>query len=473
MKKRSVLFLVILFVTLVGYAQSEYTNCYQLTPIGLNKVCLGAKVANLPETFPQVYKSRASILDGLTYDGEFFPAPDNAYLPTAMIRSVKYREWKGKNLVGTLDTKDTSLVIHWEKAPSAKDANEILGFKEPPSIEYYTGKPFSVFSQNGEIVAIYVYSPRFKTMEHGLCATSSLWDIYEAGGEVVFTRDGDLWLEADGVRFFALTTLDEKGKPVVDIKNMSENEKQQMFGNKKEFRMSIKNNPEWEAATADEKEEMKLSLMGQRTLYILIDKWHRPKGFDIDIKKYRAEPLAVAAPKPGTVTQISKRFVPNGASKIANREALELIATKTSIGPIKMGDNYKGAVEILKKYFYRVTCEYLDMTECYCINCYNSDDFGSLALSIQTESESSNKKVDVEKIKSYFFTPQAKFIKTQKGYRSTITYGEVMQAGGKWVKTQYEKYVLLDGLSFFFPDNPTQNDTALQINNAEYHIDNL
>ena len=114
------------------------------------------------------------------------------------------------------------------------------------------------------------------------------------------------------------------------------------------------------------------------------------------------------------------------------------------------------------------------MSECYCINCYNSDEWESLALSIQTQSESFNKKADVEKIQSYYFTPQAKFIKTQKGYTSNITYGDAIKAGGKWIKKQYEKYVLLDGLSFFFPsENPSSKDTARQINNVGWHIDNL
>lgn len=147
----------------------------------------------------------------------------------------------------------------------------------------------------------------------------------------------------------------------------------------------------------------------------------------------------------------------------AQNESSELIATKTSIGPIKMGDNYKTAMETLKKYFPKVTSFFDDMGDYYCITCHNSN--GDIALSLQCHSFDDKTK-NGEQIESYLITQYAKNIKTKKGFRANMTYGEVIKAGGKWVKTKYEKYVLLDGLCFLFPDNPKSTDIPLQVNNV-------
>jgi hypothetical protein len=271
--------LLAITIAVVGAsAQTDYTKSYVLHPWGVNMVTLGRSIDELPATLPQIYSSKEVITDGNFIDGKMIKMEfDNPVFPVYFVRVMQY------HVIGSPDRveeKQLAAEINWEAVGgNANKLEDVIELLEPPSIEYYSGRSMTVSWDNGQICIIYIYSPRFKTAEHGLCATSSLWDLYNADADLVITKSGLVYLEADGVRFFGYKTTDDDGDEMMTKEYIQSAEFQEQFGNNNELRYSFRMLNNMDDLDETEKSLAILTLQTMHMSYIVIDKWHKPKGY--------------------------------------------------------------------------------------------------------------------------------------------------------------------------------------------------
>ena len=270
--------LAIALAAVSASAQTDYTKSYVLHPWGVHMVTLGRNINDLPATLPEIYSSKADITDGNFIDGKMIKMEyDNPVFPVYFVRVMQY------HVIGSPDRveeKQLAAEINWEAVDgNANKLEDVIELLEPPSIEYYSGRSMTVSWDDDGICIIYIYSPRFKTHEHGLCATSSLWDLYNADADLVITKKGLVYLEADGVRFFGYKTTDDYGDEMLTKEYIESAEFKDQFGDKDEIRSSFRMLNNMDDLDETEKALAILTLQTMHMSYIVIDKWHKPKGY--------------------------------------------------------------------------------------------------------------------------------------------------------------------------------------------------
>jgi len=270
--------LAVFLAVVSASAQADYTKTYILHPWGVNMVTLGRDINELPETLPEIYSSKADITDGNFIVGKIMAYEyDYPVFPTYFVRTMQYQVIGNPDWV---EEKQMAAEINWEAVDNgAQEMEDVIELLEPPSIEYYSGRSMNISWDNGEIAIIYIYSPRFKTFEHGLCATSSLWDLYNADADLVITKTGLIYLEADGVRFFGDKTTNNDGEEIMTKEYVESAEFQEEFGNNNELRYSFRELNNMDDLDETDKALSKLTMQIMHMSYIVIDKWHKPKGY--------------------------------------------------------------------------------------------------------------------------------------------------------------------------------------------------
>jgi hypothetical protein len=278
MKRLITTLLAISLAVVSASAQANYTKSYLLHPWGVHMVTLGRNIKELPATLPEIYSSKADITDGNFIEGKMTGMEfDNPVFPLYFVRTMQYHVSGTPNWE---EEKQMAAEINWEAVGNgAQTPEEVIELLEPPSIEYYSGRSMTVSWDNGQIAIIYIYSPRFKTFKHGLCATSSLWDLYNADADFVITNKGLVYLEADGVRFFGYKTTDDDGEEMMTKEYVESAEFKAQFGDKDELRYSFRELNNMDDMSDEEKALGELTLRMMHMSYIVIDKWHKPKGY--------------------------------------------------------------------------------------------------------------------------------------------------------------------------------------------------
>ena len=186
---------------------------YEITPGGIGPVTIDRKVTELTESYRYLYDVPALQTGyALEFDQTETEAQDFLKRRIMASRTARLIDKRTKETVRTTRAKAEVFALYdLGDDGTVIPRFEVLGQRAHID-SLLQGKVFDIESDSkGRIKRIKFYDPRFKTPS-GLDANSSLWDLYQQpDAEIVYTVDGNMHVEADGVSFYGFIMSGDMG----------------------------------------------------------------------------------------------------------------------------------------------------------------------------------------------------------------------------------------------------------------------